>query len=116
MASKSSICRCLLGSQTRTSPAGLAPRSGGAAPRRHSPQFRCGAATQSTAIDRRAVPCDSCSTREEMVYRARERRSFADVPSEPIAIIFGSDTMVRVVQTRRFRDAVLLCYFAADVR
>jgi hypothetical protein len=32
------------------------------------------------------------------------------------AIIFGSDTMARVVQTRRFRDVVLLCYFAADVR
>ena len=46
----------------------------------------------------------------------RERQSFAAAQSASMQSFLVPTRLARVVQTRRFRDVNLLCYFAADLR
>ncbi len=119
----SSICGYLLGShKPGEATAGLAPRSGGAAPRRHSPQFCRGAATHTTAthttaMDSRGPLWYKYSPREEngMILR-REPRSFVDASSASMQLLLVPIGLSEAVQTRQFCDVLLLCSFPAGAR
>ena len=92
-------------------PAGLAPRSGGAAPRRHSPQFpprrghpirghreSCPIVIQATRLDNGRKWYDLCVENASM--------QLFPVPAR----------FAQALQIGQFRDVVLLGYFTTGVR